>query len=106
MRSLFEEQIVREQLGAAMHLGAHDNASAEALSYTPPTSVFALGPDTYLEQLRRIRAAVSVPVRLRPMGACCNPPGAVSVNAPRKSRPRLLHIISSELFANEGITTA
>ncbi len=62
MRSLFEEQIVREQLGAAAHLGAHDNAFAEALSYVPPTSVFAMGPDTYLEQLRRIRATVSVPV--------------------------------------------
>ena len=52
MRSLFEEQIVREQLGAAAHLDAHDDSFAEALSYVPPTSVFALGPDTYLEQLR------------------------------------------------------
>src|SRR3954453_22072775 len=56
MRSLFEEQIAREQLGAAHHLRSHDNASAEALSYVPPTSIFAMGPDTYLEQLSRIRA--------------------------------------------------
>jgi dihydroorotate dehydrogenase (fumarate) len=62
MRSLFEEQILREQLGAAANLHAHDDAFAEALSYVPPTSVFALGPDTYLEQLRRIAAAVDVPV--------------------------------------------
>jgi dihydroorotate dehydrogenase (fumarate) len=62
MRSLFEEQIVREELGASAHLYGHDLAHAEALSYLPPTSVFALGPDTYLEQLRRIRAAVAVPV--------------------------------------------
>jgi dihydroorotate dehydrogenase (fumarate) len=62
MRSLFEEQIVREQMGAHRNLDGHSDAFAEALSYVPPTSVFAMGPDTYLEQLRRIRAAVSVPV--------------------------------------------
>jgi dihydroorotate dehydrogenase (fumarate) len=62
MRSLFEEQIVREQLGAFAHLHGHADAFAEALSYVPPTSAFALGPDTYLEQLRKIRAAVGVPV--------------------------------------------
>ena len=62
MRSLFEEQIVREQMGAYRNLDGHDGASAEALSYVPPTSVDAMGPDTYLEQLRRIRAAVGVPV--------------------------------------------
>jgi dihydroorotate dehydrogenase (fumarate) len=62
MRSLFEEQIIREQIGAHKNLDGHADAFAEALSYVPPTFVFALGPDTYLEQLRRIRAAVSVPV--------------------------------------------
>lgn len=62
MRSLFEEQIVREQLGAVEHIHAHEGAHREALSYLPPTSVFALGPDRYLEQVRRIRESVSVPV--------------------------------------------
>ena len=41
MRSLFEEQILRERFGS---------------------SGFAFGPDRYLEQLRRIKACVSVPV--------------------------------------------
>ncbi|MFT3768763.1 MAG: dihydroorotate dehydrogenase-like protein [Minicystis sp.] len=62
MRSLFEEQIVREQLGATEHIHAHEGAHVEALSYLPPTSVFAMGPDRYLDQIRRIRAAVAVPV--------------------------------------------
>jgi dihydroorotate dehydrogenase (fumarate) len=62
MRSLFEEQIIREQLGAAAHMRGYDYTSAEALSYVPPTWAFAMGPDAYLEQLRRIRAAVNVPV--------------------------------------------
>ena len=44
------------------HLDAHDNASAEAMSYFPRPSEFALGPDKYLEQLRRIKNAVRVPV--------------------------------------------
>ncbi len=62
MRSLFEEQITREQLGAYRAFDAHESSYAEALSYVPPTNVFALGPDAYLEQLRKIRAAVAVPV--------------------------------------------
>jgi dihydroorotate dehydrogenase (fumarate) len=41
MRSLFEEQILHERFGS---------------------SGFAFGPDRYLEQLRRIKACVSVPV--------------------------------------------
>jgi dihydroorotate dehydrogenase (fumarate) len=61
MRSLFEEQITGEQLGAARHLYGHSEAS-EAASWFPDTDVFALGPDAYLEQLRRIRKAVAVPV--------------------------------------------
>ena len=61
MRSLFEEQITGEQLGAARHVYGHGESS-EATSWFPDTDVFALGPDTYLEQLRRIRAAVAVPV--------------------------------------------
>lgn len=62
MHSLFEEQVVREQLAADQHLDAHADAYAEALSYFPPTSVFALGPEAYLEQIRKVRAAVTVPV--------------------------------------------
>jgi len=62
LRSLFEEQIVREQMGADLHLYGHSDANAEALSYMPETRVFALGPETYLEHLQRVRAAVSVPV--------------------------------------------
>ncbi|HTE05988.1 MAG TPA: dihydroorotate dehydrogenase-like protein [Planctomycetota bacterium] len=61
MRSLFEEQIEGEQLGAARHLFGHCE-SAEAATWFPDTDVFALGPDTYLEQIRAIRAAVHVPV--------------------------------------------
>lgn len=62
MHSLFEEQVTREQLAAHRHMDGPAGTFAEALSYFPESNVFALGPDRYLEQLRKIRAAVSVPV--------------------------------------------
>jgi len=62
MHSLFEEQIRREQMTAFVHTESHEQSFAEALSYFPASDAFALGPHEYLEQLRRIKAAVSVPV--------------------------------------------
>jgi dihydroorotate dehydrogenase (fumarate) len=62
MRSLFEEQIVSEQLAAFRHTEKHAGSFAEALSYFPDTNVFALGPDEYLEKIHGIKEAVDVPV--------------------------------------------
>jgi dihydroorotate dehydrogenase (fumarate) len=62
MRSLFEEQITREMTGKIDVVEAHEESFAEALSYFPKSSEFALGPDEYLDQLRSICEAVSVPV--------------------------------------------
>jgi dihydroorotate dehydrogenase (fumarate) len=61
LRSLFEEQISGEQLGAAQYVYGHAE-QGEALSYFPDTDVFALGPDNYVEHVRRVRDAVSIPV--------------------------------------------
>jgi dihydroorotate dehydrogenase (fumarate) len=62
MHSLFEEQLVAEQLAAHRFLDGPTDAFAEAPSWLPSTGDFKLGPDAYLEQLSRIRQAVSVPV--------------------------------------------
>jgi len=62
MHSLFEEQIVRERERIASDLDAHVDAFAEASSFLPRPSEFHLGPEEYLEQIRRIRAAVIMPV--------------------------------------------
>lgn len=62
MHSLFEEQLVAEQMATLHHLERHEDSHAEAVSYFPRTEEFALGPDQYLEQLRRIKEAVRVPV--------------------------------------------
>lgn len=61
MHSLFEEQITLEH-DATQVLRAHEDSFAEALYFRPHRHEFALGPDEYLEQVRRIKDAVKVPV--------------------------------------------
>jgi dihydroorotate dehydrogenase (fumarate) len=62
MHSLFEEQIVHEEVGQQLHLAAVAESSAEALTYFPGPAAFALGPDEYLELVARLKSAVDVPV--------------------------------------------
>ncbi len=62
MHSLFEEQIVNEQLSTYAATEFHDNASGEALSYLPEPDEFHLGPDEYLEQISQIKEAVGISV--------------------------------------------
>jgi len=62
MHSLFEEQIVREQISSFIHNEKHGESFAEALYYFPSPSRFALGPEEYLHHLERVKAAVDVPV--------------------------------------------
>ncbi len=61
MRSLFEEQITAE-LNNLAHAEATGESSAEALSYFPRPDEFVFGTDAYLDQIRRIKDAVKVPV--------------------------------------------
>jgi dihydroorotate dehydrogenase (fumarate) len=61
LRPLYEEEVAGEQMGAFFHSESHAESFAEATSYAPdPES--ALGPDEYLEHLRRVKAAVGIPV--------------------------------------------
>ncbi len=62
MHSLFEEQLVAEQMAAHRHLDGFSGLNAEAQSWFPSTADFVLGPDQYLEQLQKIRKTVAVPV--------------------------------------------
>lgn len=62
MRSLFEEQIVGEQLATARSMEMHGDSYAEALSYFPDPDKFVLGPDEYLEHVRKVKEAVGIPV--------------------------------------------
>jgi dihydroorotate dehydrogenase (fumarate) len=62
MHSLFEEQILEEEEAhfRARELGAE--SFPEALSYIPQPADFTLGPEEYLNHIRRLKRAVSVPV--------------------------------------------
>ncbi len=62
MRSLFEEQLVQEQVTTDWHMASPADSFAEALSYLPDPETFHLGPGEYLEQLARIKEAVAIPV--------------------------------------------
>jgi dihydroorotate dehydrogenase (fumarate) len=61
LRSLYEEEIVGEQMDEFFHSEGYGEASAEASSYSPDP-LLALGPDEYLEHLRRVKEAVDIPV--------------------------------------------
>jgi dihydroorotate dehydrogenase (fumarate) len=62
MHSLFEEQIEMEQGRTRYDIDSHLNAYSEASSFFPRPAEFKLGPQAYLEQIRRIKEAVKVPV--------------------------------------------
>ncbi|MEP7307683.1 MAG: dihydroorotate dehydrogenase-like protein [Acidobacteriota bacterium] len=62
LRSLFEEQITREQMSEYVNLDSHGESFAEAASFFPSPHAFALGPFQYLEHLRRAKEAVGIPV--------------------------------------------
>src|SRR5579884_117738 len=62
MHSLFEEQIVLEEVTLTRAIDTPKESFAEALSYLPEPDEFELGPDGYLEQVRLIKKAVGVPV--------------------------------------------
>jgi dihydroorotate dehydrogenase (fumarate) len=62
MHSLFEEQINLEshQLDHFLSHGTH--SFAEAQSYFPDLATYNIGPEKYLEEIRRVKEAVSIPV--------------------------------------------
>src|SRR5262245_1804528 len=61
LRSMFEEEITGEQMSAFFNSESHGESFAEATSYSPEPE-FAFGPDEYLEHLRKVKAAVGIPV--------------------------------------------
>ncbi len=62
MHSLFEEQIIQESLKLHEDLERGTNQFYEALNYLPTYGQYSIGPETYLETLRKIKKSVSIPV--------------------------------------------
>jgi dihydroorotate dehydrogenase (fumarate) len=60
--SLFEEQIARESEALQQHLAYGTESFAEALTYLPEPGEFRVGPDEYLNHIRRAKEAVRIPI--------------------------------------------
>lgn len=62
MPSLFEEQVLREQLATHDSLVTHSETFAEALDYFPRNEDFKLGPHEYLEKVQAIKKCTDLPL--------------------------------------------
>jgi dihydroorotate dehydrogenase (fumarate) len=62
LHSLFEEQIRRAGFDLDRFLSEPGESYAEATSYFPDLSTYNLGPDGYLEHVRRAKEALAIPV--------------------------------------------
>lgn len=62
MHSLFEEQITTESLALDYFLTHGTDSYAEALSYFPDLGDYNVGPDEYLNLIRKAKESVDIPV--------------------------------------------
>ena len=62
LHSLFEEQILHEQNELHHYLTRDENYYQEALSFFPDLGSYKLGPDEYLDHVRKVKKAVGIPV--------------------------------------------
>jgi len=62
LHSLFEEQINIESDELDKYLWNSAEVSAEATNYYPGAENFSIGPDAYLEHIRKAKQAVGIPV--------------------------------------------
>jgi dihydroorotate dehydrogenase (fumarate) len=60
--SLFEEQLRQESLELDFYLSEGSESHPESINFFPEPSEFRLGPDEYLDHVRRAKAAVKVPI--------------------------------------------
>ncbi|MFN2329531.1 MAG: dihydroorotate dehydrogenase-like protein [Chromatocurvus sp.] len=62
MHSLFEEQLVAEQMAAHRFIDSRINMDAEARSFFPESEVFEMGSSSYLKRVEQLQSALDVPV--------------------------------------------
>jgi dihydroorotate dehydrogenase (fumarate) len=62
LHSLFEEQITLEGQHLDRYLSQGEDSFAESLTYFPDMTSYNLGPEGYLEHVRRAKAAVGIPI--------------------------------------------
>ena len=62
LHSLFEEQLLAEQKELFHHLTHSTYTFAEALTFFPQPSDFQIGPEEYLNHIRKAKEAVRIPI--------------------------------------------
>lgn len=62
LSSLFEEQLRQESVELDHRLSEHRESFAEALSYLPEPTEFRVGPEGYLNHIRKAKQAIAVPI--------------------------------------------
>jgi dihydroorotate dehydrogenase (fumarate) len=62
MYSLFEEQIIHDSLELDHYLNRDAESYAEALTYFPEVGRYTLGPEVYIKQVKKLKAALNIPV--------------------------------------------
>jgi len=60
--SLFEEEIEHDTMELYHHISFHEESHAEAIDYFPQPYDFKIGPDEYLNHIRKAKAAVDIPI--------------------------------------------
>jgi dihydroorotate dehydrogenase (fumarate) len=62
MHSLFEEQLTLEESALYHHLSHGTESFAEALTYFPNIAKFRVGPEEYLDHIRKAKEKVDIPI--------------------------------------------
>ncbi len=62
LHSLFEEQIRHERNELMHHLTQGTDSNPEALTFFPEPTDFSVGPEVYLEHIRKAKEAVDIPI--------------------------------------------
>ncbi len=62
LHSLFEEQIEQDELELHHHLQQGTHSFAESLTYFPEPDICHVGPETYLDHIRKAKETVSIPI--------------------------------------------
>ncbi len=62
LHSLFEEQIEQERHDLNFHMTANTYSFPEALTFFPEPSHFHVGPEEYLDHIRKAKESVDIPV--------------------------------------------
>lgn len=62
LHSLFEEQLRQERFDLHHHLTHGTESFAESLTYFPEPEEFHVGPESYLDHIRKAKTAVGIPI--------------------------------------------